>query len=141
MKMIENGVAISPQIDPGTIGDLAAAGVTLIINNRPDGEEAGQPTSAEIEAIAGEHGIAYRHIPTTPDTLSLVHIDQFVTALKEADGTVLAYCRSGLRSTLLWGLSQVRGHGHDPEDVQKRAADAGFDVSPAMSTMVQLSKM
>lgn len=139
--MIEDGIAISPQLDLDVMDELAEAGITMIINNRPDGEEAGQPSSAEVEAAAAEKGMAYRHIPTTAATLSLDHIDQFVEALGDAEGPVLAYCRSGLRSSLLWSLAQVRGNGRDPEEVQARAAENGFDVSPAMSAMVQLSKM
>ncbi|HCK84218.1 MAG TPA: hypothetical protein DHW63_06795, partial [Hyphomonadaceae bacterium] len=54
---------VSPQIGPEDIAAAKALGVTLIINNRPDGEEFGQPKGAEIEAAAKAASLAYVAIP------------------------------------------------------------------------------
>jgi sulfide:quinone oxidoreductase len=64
------GLSVAGRLDRADIDALAAAGVRTIINNRPDGEDAGQLPAAEARCIAGAHGIAYHHIPITAATLS-----------------------------------------------------------------------
>ena len=67
-KMLDEHLLVSPQITPDDVDAAADAGVTTIINNRPDGEEAGQPTSADIAARAVARGIDYHHIPVSGGT-------------------------------------------------------------------------
>ncbi|MEL7030031.1 MAG: sulfur transferase domain-containing protein, partial [Pseudomonadota bacterium] len=55
--------AVAPQISQQDVAAAAADGVVLIVNNRPDGEEPGQPAGAEIEAAARAAGVAYAAIP------------------------------------------------------------------------------
>lgn len=139
MTQIEEGMSIAPQIDVASLDALAAAGIKMIINNRPDGEELGQPTSAETEAAAAERGMGYRHIPITANTLSLDHIDEFASAMADADGPILAYCKSGYRSALLWGLAKVRSKGAAPADVLQKAGAAGVDLNSARPLMEQMA--
>jgi len=104
-------VAVAPQIAAADFAALAAAGVRTVINNRPDGEELGQLSSAEAARLAAAAGLAYRHIPVTAATLS----DEAVTAFRQevaaASGPVLAYCRSGTRSATLWALGEILAGG------------------------------
>jgi len=90
------------QLYPGDIAAAAAAGVTVIVNNRPDGEEPGQPAGAEIERAALAAGLRYRHIPVagaiTPDQVAAM-------AAAMDEGKLLAFCRTGTRSTLLWAVA------------------------------------
>jgi len=95
----------SGQIDPRHVGELAELGIRTIVNNRPDGEEPGQPSSATIEAAAAAHGIAYRHLPVYPPGVTARDIEEFRQACVDLDGPVLLYCRSGARSTMLWQLA------------------------------------
>lgn len=95
------------QIRPDDIEAVVAAGVELVVNNRPDGEEPGQPASAEIERAALAAGLRYRHIPIaggiTPDQVAAM-------AAALGEGKLLAFCRSGTRSTALWAMaSRARG--------------------------------
>ena len=99
-KQLREGMLASPQIVAEDVARAKEAGVTLIINNRPDGEAADQPGGAEIEAAAHANGIAYRAIPVSSAGFSLPQIEEMQTALDSAEGTVLAYCRSGTRSTI-----------------------------------------
>ena len=62
-RQLDEKTLVDGQIAPGDVATLKALGVTLIVNNRPDGEDANQPTSDEIEAAAKEHGLDYRHVP------------------------------------------------------------------------------
>jgi len=101
----------------------------MIVNNRPDGEEPGQPPAAEIEAAAREAGLAYRHIPVEPGGLSSDLVQAMAEAIDEADGTMLAFCRSGTRSTYLWALARSQ-QGTPGDELIERAAAAGYDLSP-----------
>ena len=120
----------APQISVDDVTAAQQQGVTMIINNRPDGEEPDAPQSAEIEAAAKAAGIAYAAISVTHAGYSYPQIDAMIGALEQAgDGKVLAYCRSGTRSTMLWALSQAKSGMH-PAEIAARAESAGYDVTP-----------
>ncbi len=101
----------------------------MIVNNRPDGEEPGQPAGAEIEAAAREAGMSYCHIPVGKDGLSSDLVEAMAAALAGTDGTILAFCRSGTRSTYLWALAASR-LGADRDELVEKAASAGYDLAP-----------
>lgn len=126
MRRLEDNFFVSGQIAPADLPALAAQGFTLIVNNRPDGEEPDQPDASEIEAAAAEAGLAYRFVPVAQLT------PEAATGMREAlqtDNKVLAFCRSGTRSTYLWALARS-GQGHDVQTLVEAAADAGYDLSP-----------
>ena len=62
-RQLDDKTLVNGQISPEDIDGLKALGVTLIVNNRPDGEDVGQPESDDIEAAAKAAGIDYRHVP------------------------------------------------------------------------------
>ena len=127
----------SPQI---TVDDVAAAkseGVTLIVNNRPEGESDDQTPGSEIAAAARDAGIDYLEIPISHSGFSHPQVARLAEAIERTDGTVLGYCRSGTRSTLLWALARA-SLGDDPETLSAAAAQAGYDVAsvrPAMDAL------
>ncbi len=128
-RKVTNSFYAAPQI---SVDDVAAAqemGVTLIINNRPDGEEPSAPQGDEIAAAAKAAGIDYMAIPVTHAGFSRPQIDAMGAALEHNGGKTLAYCRSGTRSTLLWALAQAAG-GESPRVIAVRAEEAGYDVAP-----------
>ena len=127
MHRLEEGFFVAGQIGPDDLADLAAQGISLIVNNRPDGEEPGQPAAAEIEAAAAAAGLGYRFIPVTRLTPEAVAAT--AEALRDADGPVLAFCRSGTRSTYLWALAKGQA-GTDGEELVRKAAAAGYDLAP-----------
>ena len=110
----------------------AARGFTLIVNNRPDGEAAGQPDGAAIEAAARAAGLDYIHIPVigapTPSQVEAVR-----TAIEGAPGKVLAYCRSGTRSIVTWAFGQSASGRTGAAELMKLAAAAGYDLSAVLS--------
>ena len=128
-RTLSESMLASPQIDIDDIAAAKALGVTAIINNRPDGEDPSAPQSAEVEAAAEAAGIAYIAIPVGHSGMSEVQVDAMAEALRSAEGKVLAYCRSGTRSTLLWALAQAKA-GANPDEIATAAAAAGYDVSP-----------
>ncbi len=129
-RKIEDNLLVSPQISVADVAAAKAAGITVIINNRPDGEDPDAAQGAEIAAAARAAGIEYIAIPVTHAGFSRPQIDAMQAALsKGGDGKTLAYCRSGTRSTLLWALSQA-AKGESPRVIAAKAADAGYDVAP-----------
>lgn len=127
-KLDEN-ISVAGQIAPADIATAAAQGFTFIVNNRPDGEQPGQPTGAEIAAAAAAAGLDYRVIPITHAGFSEDQVTAMREALEATDGPVLAFCRSGTRSTFVWALARSR-MGDAPDDLTAKAAAAGYDLSP-----------
>lgn len=128
IRRIDDHVSVAPQITVREVIEAAHAGFTEIVNNRPDGEEPGQPTGAEIAAAAEAAGIEYRAIPVTHAGFSGSQVEAMAAALTAAKGPVLAYCRSGTRSVHLWALARAR-MGDDPETLVAKAHHAGYDIS------------
>jgi len=118
---------VSPQIGEGDIGILASHGFKAIVNNRPDGEGDDQPASAALRAAAERHGLAYRHIPVVSGQVGDADIAAFTQAMLELKGPVLAFCRTGTRSTTLWALSEA--HHLDPDAILKAAEEVGYDLT------------
>lgn len=128
----------SPQIAVGDIAEARALGVTLVINNRPEGEAPDQTPGADIAEAARAAGLDYRAIPVDHAGFTATQVDQMADALAAAEGKVLAYCRSGTRSTLLWALA-CASRGEDTDAIAHAAAAAGYDVGPVRSAMEQLA--
>lgn len=105
---------------------LAAQGIRLIVNNRPDGEEPGQPSSNEIEAAARAAGLDYLHIPVA-GRFPPEQVEAMAEALEQ--GPALVFCRSGTRSTFLWALARARRGAPAAQSVAAAAA-AGYDLGP-----------
>jgi uncharacterized protein (TIGR01244 family) len=137
-RKLSDRVYASPQIGIADIAQAEALGVRLVINNRPEGETDDQTPGAEIEAAARGAGMDYLAIPVTMQSLSEADVASMAQALGEAPGPVLAYCRSGTRSTLLWALAQSK-RGVDPDETAAAAEAAGYDVSPVRAAMDALA--
>jgi uncharacterized protein (TIGR01244 family) len=120
------------------VAAAAAQGVTLIVNNRPEGESDDQIPGAAIEAAAHAAGLGYVAIPVTHAGFSEPQVEAMGRALAASAGPVLAYCRSGTRSTLLWALAEA-SRGADPGDLAAAAARAGYDLGPIRALIDMLA--
>jgi uncharacterized protein (TIGR01244 family) len=125
-RALAKDMLVAGQIAPADVAEAAALGVTTIVNNRPDGEEPGQPEAREIEAAAEAAGLAYCHIPISG---GFGRDDVAAMASALAQGKTLAFCKSGTRSTFLWALARSSA-GEDGETLAARAAAAGYDLGP-----------
>lgn len=137
-RMLSDQVLASPQL---TIADLDTAnslGATLIINNRPEGEAEDQTPGPVIEAAAQTMGMDYVAIPISPGNFSEAQVQAMVEALSGAAGLVLAYCRTGTRSTFLWALAQA-ATGVPLETISAAASAAGYDISPVLPAMAEIA--
>jgi uncharacterized protein (TIGR01244 family) len=126
---LTDGIFVAPQITTQAVAEARELGVTLIINNRPEDESDDQTPGVEIEAATLAAGINYIAIPVGHGGFSQPQVDAMVEALDGAEGKILAYCRSGTRSTLLWALAEAKS-GADPDMLSDIAARAGYDLSP-----------
>ncbi|RQW39428.1 MULTISPECIES: bifunctional protein tyrosine phosphatase family protein/NAD(P)/FAD-dependent oxidoreductase [Sphingomonadaceae] len=111
-KTLTPALRVSPQIAASDMAAIAASGVRSIICNRPDGEEAGQPTAASIAAAAEAHGLRFAHVPVAAG-YGQGDVAAMARALAELPAPVLAYCRSGARSEQLATMAAAVGKGGD----------------------------
>jgi uncharacterized protein (TIGR01244 family) len=135
-RTLDPSISVFGQIAPDDIADAKAQGFTTIVNNRPDEEQPGQPSSAEIEAAAREAGLTYVAIPVDHSGFAEWQIAAMADTLEKAEGPVLAFCRSGTRSTFLWALARNR-LGDAGEPLIAKAAGAGYDLSPIRPILIQ----
>jgi uncharacterized protein (TIGR01244 family) len=138
IRRIDARVAVAPQIDPADVAAIKAEGFTTVVNNRPDGEEPGQPTGDAVAQACAEAGLAYYAIPITHAGFTHPQVIAMAELLGAADGPVLAYCRSGTRSCHLWALATA-GMGVDPDEVIAAAEGAGYDLSGARGLLDAVS--
>ena len=134
-RKLTDELAVAGQINPGDIASLAAQGFRAIICNRPEGEAPDQPAYSAIEKAAAENGIKAAFQPVIPAAISDADAAAFAVLLDELPKPILAYCRSGMRSTALWALSQA---GKRPAgDIVGRAAKAGYDLRPLLPRLAK----
>lgn len=129
IRQLDDNTFVSGQLSPDQVAELKEHGVTMLVNNRPDNEDPGQPLSSDMEAAAQAAGMEYRHVPIR---YGMGPSD--VEAMREAlhatgEGKMLAFCRSGNRSTLAWALARAED-GAEPEELHKCAEAAGFSLAP-----------
>ena len=103
--------SVSGQIVPSKLATLQADGVSVVINNRPDAEEAGQPTSDALAKAAAALGLTYYHIPVTPGQFDRADALRMAQIVDSASGQVHAFCRTGNRSTKLLELGRSLDKG------------------------------
>ena len=124
-------LTVAAQPDLSEFPGIAKDGYVLLINNRPDGEDAAQPgTGPEAEA-AREAGLAYLHLPIGAAPLTEADIRAFQAALASAAGPVLAHCRSGTRSLNVWAIGEVLDGRMAAEDVVPFGREVGIDMRGA----------
>jgi len=103
LRQIADNVCAAPQLMPEAMAELARLGFKSVVNNRPDFEHGpDQPTSAAIEAAAVAAGLVYRHLPVDAGWQSPEQIAGFAELLQTLPQPMLAFCRSGARSTRLY---------------------------------------
>ena len=128
-RQLDEKTLVGGQIGPDDVPALKQQGVTLIVNNRPDYEDAGQPEGDDIEAAARAAGIDYRHVPIARG-LGPSDIEAMREAINSVnEGKLFAFCRSGNRSALAWAVARSED-GVPREELDRMANQAGFDLGP-----------
>ena len=106
MKQLSPTFAVTGQLDPGKLAQALRLGFRGVVCARPDGEEPGQPDSRAMAAEAERLGLSFAYIPIVPGQLSDADADQFGRVLREREGPLLGYCRTGARAEMLWQRAQ-----------------------------------
>jgi uncharacterized protein (TIGR01244 family) len=127
-RKVTDSFSVAPQLELSDLARAAAQGFIQIINNRPDHEAPGQPTSDEMQAEADRLGLDYAYIPVRGGP-SPQQVEQERAVLAAARGPVLAYCRSGARSIVTWSIGQAIAGERSPGDLIALGAQAGYDLS------------
>lgn len=127
LQALDESLTVSAQISPADIPRLAEQGYRTLISNRPDGEEDGQPTAADLATAAEASGMEFVHIPVVAGAITDSDIEVFADAIKAAPGRAHAFCRTGTRSTTLWALAQASSL--PVEEVLRKASRAGYDLT------------
>lgn len=103
LRPVAPDVCVAPQLTPEAMAEAARLGFRSVINNRPDFEHGpDQPTHASIAAAARAAGLEYRFLPVAGGYQSPEEIAAFAALLAELPRPILAFCRSGARSTRLF---------------------------------------
>lgn len=113
IRPITPDYAVSPQIEPGDLTAIKAAGYVTIIDNRPDGEIPPHLHMAEMRKAAEALGLTFVANPVIGGAMTMDNVTAQGLAIAASPGPVFAYCASGNRSSIVWALSQA---GKLPED-------------------------
>jgi uncharacterized protein (TIGR01244 family) len=107
VNQLNDEISTAPQLAPEHMAAVAAAGYRSVINNRPDFEGgAEQPTSAAMEAAALAAGLEYAHLPVQGSFQTPEQAQAMAELMARLPKPVMAFCRSGARSTKLYMLSR-----------------------------------
>jgi sulfide:quinone oxidoreductase len=126
IKRISPELSVSPQLAPSDIGVAASQGFRSIVCNRPDGEGENQPLAADLRAAAEAHGVTFEYQPVIAGQVTEANVSAFARAMAELPGPILAFCRTGTRSTTLWSLSKAPRLSADA--ILAAAGAAGYDL-------------
>jgi sulfide:quinone oxidoreductase len=133
---LESDIAVAPQLAAADFAEIAARGFRSVVSNRPDGEAPGQLPSAQAEAAARRHGLAFRYLPVkngnvTDDDV----VDAFARHMDDLPGPTLFYCGSGTRCMILWAQAATPRLGIDA--VLAVARNAGCDLDLLRETLAE----
>jgi uncharacterized protein (TIGR01244 family) len=137
---IDDRVAISGQLQPQDMREIAATGYVAVVNNRPDGEALfGQPRTADLKQAAEAAGLVFLDLPFSGPRATVEQVRAFADLLAERPGRVVAYCKSGLRSSLLWGALAI-ADGGTLDEVLAAARRAGQPLEGVAEAMMALGQ-
>ena len=139
-KRVTDAFFVTPQPGKTDIRRFAGQGFRTIINNRPDGEEPGQLSASEAKAEAEQANMAYVHLPVKTGAITASDVETFQRALRESPQPVVAHCKTGTRSYLLWGAAEVMSAKRDAGDIVTQAAASGYDLNSLPSLVERLKE-
>lgn len=132
MQAINEDFWVSGQITEEHFKNAKQQGITLIINNRPDHEELGILSVADAQDLATQYNVDYLHLPMAngqplPEDL-IPKMQEALNKQAASKGKILAHCRSGTRSSFLWGCIQIIEKKLSAEEVISKASTAGINL-------------
>lgn len=132
-------VAVAGQLQPADMAEIAAAGYVAVVNNRPDGEAMfGQPRTADLRTAAEAAGLVFLDLPFSGPRATPDQVRAFADLLSSRPGKIVAFCKSGMRSALIWGAASIAS-GQPLEQVLATATGAGQNLDAVGDLMVSLA--
>ena len=127
IRKLTNSFYVSPQLMEHDMAELAKQGFKTVVCNRPDEEVPAQLSRASIKKAVESAGMIWTENVIISGGMTMENVQEQGRLNDEAQGPVIAYCRSGTRSATAWALSQA---GQRPVDeILQIGADAGYDLS------------
>lgn len=138
IRKLTSALAVADQISAADVEAIASAGYRAIVCNRPDNEVAGQPAYSDIERAAVARGLQVFCLPVASGQVEDHQALQMAQVLQALPEPVLAYCRSGTRSVMLWALAEAGKR--DTEKILQIAASAGYDLNAMRGHLETLAR-
>lgn len=129
IRHISETYHVSPQITAEDVAEIAAAGFTTLICNRPDAEVPPMLRADAIRAASEAAGLAFHVLPVTHQAMTPELIRAQAEIVEAAPGNVLAYCASGTRCTVVWSFDQAMARKQPVDDILNAAQQAGYDLA------------
>ncbi|QQA44063.1 TIGR01244 family sulfur transferase [Pelagovum pacificum] len=128
-RYITDTYAVSGQIEPQDVATLKADGFTTIICNRPDVEAPENARAVDVREAAEAAGLTFLENPFSHQAFSFDLVDGQLDAMEKDAGKVFAYCATGNRCTILWGLAQAKTRSMTPDQIVATADAQGYDLN------------
>lgn len=138
IRAITPDYAVSPQIEPGDLPAIKAAGYVTVIDNRPDGEIPSNLHTDEMRMAAEALGLTFVANPVIGGAMTMDNVTSQGAAIAASPGPVFAYCASGNRSSVVWALSQAGKH--PLEDLVGLPARFGYQLDHLRPQIEALAK-
>ncbi|CAG8999429.1 MAG: Beta-lactamase hydrolase-like protein [Candidatus Celerinatantimonas neptuna] len=132
IHQLTNQLFVSSQLTLEDINKLNRLGYQTIICNRPDGEQPEQPNAADLKQASEKLGMKFIYQPVINGQIKLNDGIQFISYIESNDTPVLAYCRTGTRSTILWALSQQ--NSLSARQIREKTLAAGYKIDESYIT-------
>ena len=140
VKQLTSAISVSEQLTPDQLKGVNHSGFTTVIDLRPDGEVAGQPDAAAMEAEAKANGLAFVYVPVPHGDIPDSAVEALGKALDAHRGPVLMYCRSGKRAARTWSLVEASRSGgmqaNEILEAVKASGQSADDLRPAIEARI-----
>ena len=130
LQPLDKQSSVSGQLGPADMTEIAALGFGIVVNNRPDREAMfGQPRTEDLKQAAEAAGLLFVDLPFPGPNVTPEQIAALATVLENRDRRVVAFCKSGMRSALIWAAAEVSA-GRSLDEVLAAARNAGQNLDP-----------
>uniref|UniRef100_UPI003F499A54 aminotransferase class V-fold PLP-dependent enzyme n=1 Tax=Cupriavidus yeoncheonensis TaxID=1462994 RepID=UPI003F499A54 len=107
IRHLSDDVSVATQLTGADVVAAYTNGFRSIVCNRPDGESACQTPYAEIAEVACSLGMVAHYLPVESGRVTDVQAANFGSLMASLPKPVLAYCRTGTRSAMLWNSARI----------------------------------
>ena len=127
---LTDSLYIAPQLTEADVQEAVRLGIQTVICNRPDGEEEGQPSFETVKEWLHQYGIEHVvYMPMVMEHINDADLQHFQETVAKSPAPILAYCRTGTRSAMMWALNQAK-RGVEVNSLIRAADLAGINLEP-----------